>query len=112
MLIDINKVLIITMVPSEYTEKIREEVCKKGAGTIGNYNYCSFLSKGIGTFEPNNQATPFIGENNKLEFVKEDKLEFVCNIDDVKEVLKALRKAHPYEEPGINLIPLLDPNKF
>ena len=59
-------------------------------------------------FECCDKANPYIGENNKLEFVDEDKLEFICDIGKVKEVVKELRKVHPYEEPAIDIVPLID----
>ena len=112
MYLDINKVKIVTAVPSSSTEKVRNAMCEAGAGIIGNYTYCSNLVKSLGTFIPNENANPTIGEKNKMEFVEEDKLEVVCNIKDVKNVVKVLRKAHPYEEPAIEVIPLLDINKI
>ncbi len=60
----------------------------------------------------NDNANPYIGENNKLEFVEEEKLEFVCDIDKVKTVISKLREVHPYEEPAIDIIPLLDEVNF
>ena len=53
-----------------------------------------------------------IGKCNHLEFVEEDRLEVVCDIKNVKTVLKALRDTHPYEEPVIDIIPLLDESLF
>jgi hypothetical protein len=43
-----------------------------------------------------------------MEFIEEDKLEFICDIDNVKFVLSELRKVHPYEEPAIDIVPLID----
>ena len=53
-----------------------------------------------------------IGTNNKLEFVEEVKLEFVCDIANVKTVLKNLREVHPYEEPAIDIVPILNESVF
>lgn len=112
MKVDINKVKIITTIPLANVDEVRNALCDAGAGIIGNYTHCSMSSKCIGTFKPNDEAKPYIGENNKLEFVEEEKLEVVCNIDKVKTVLSELRKAHPYEEPAIDIIPLLDEEDF
>ena len=49
---------------------------------------------------------------NKIEYVDEEKLEFVCNVEDVREVLKTIRQVHPYEEPAIDIVPLIDENSF
>lgn len=51
-------------------------------------------------------------KKNNLEFVDEEKLEVVCDVKEVKEVILILRKVHPYEEPAIDIIPLIDENYF
>lgn len=66
------------------------------------------LLNGISTFKPNEQANPFIGKENLLEYVEEIRLEVLCDISLVTQVLETIRKVHPYEEPGIDIIPLLD----
>lgn len=110
--ININRVKIIVTIPIENVEEVRNTICKAGAGIIGNYAYCSTSTKCIGTFKPNNNANPYIGENNKLEFVEEEKLEVVCDINNVKRIISKLRGTHPYEEPAIDIIPLLDEEDF
>lgn len=110
--IDIKKVKIIVTVPVENTDGVRKAICNEGAGVIGNYTHCSMSTKCIGTFKPNDQANPYIGENNKMEFVEEDKLEVVCDIDSVKNVILKSREVHPYEEPAIDIIPLIDESNF
>lgn len=109
---DINKVKIFVTVPYNNTEDIRNVACSNGAGIIGNYSYCTTCSKVVGTFIPNDNAKPFIGNNNKLEVVEEDKLEFVCNIEIAKDVITAIRKVHPYEEPAIDIVTLIDENSL
>jgi len=106
--INVKKVKIIVTIPIESVEKVRNAICEEGAGIIGNYTYCTMSTKCIGTFKPDDNANPYIGEKNKLEFVNEEKLEAVCDINIVKKVLKRLREVHPYEEPEIDIIPLID----
>ena len=106
--IDINKVKIVVTVPIENVDEVRNAICEEGAGIIGNYTHCSMTTKCIGTFRPTNEANPYIGEKNKLEIVEEEKLEVICDINIVKKVLKRLREVHPYEEPEIDIIPLID----
>ncbi len=106
--IDIKKVKIIVTVPVQNVNEVRNAICNEGAGIIGNYTHCSMTTKCTGTFIPNNNANPYIGEKNKLEFVEEEKLEVVCKVEIVKKVLKKLREVHPYEEPGIDIIPLIN----
>jgi len=110
--IEINRVKIFVTVPCESTEKVRNAVCNAGAGIIGEYEYCTTSVKSTGTFIPSNNANPYIGESNKLEVVEEDKLEFICDIAKAKHVISELRKVHPYEEPAIDIVPLIDENKL
>ena len=109
---NINKVKIIVTVPRDNTKEVRDAICSEGAGIIGNYTNCSMSTECIGTFIPNDNANPYIGESNKLEYVEEDKLEVVCPIEKVKNVLIKLRSVHPYEEPAIDIVPLLDESNF
>ncbi len=109
---NVEKVKISVTVPADSLEKVRNAICEAGAGVIGNYTYCSYSSKVVGTFKPNEKANPYIGKNGELKFVDEEKLEVVCNVSKVNEVITALRKAHLYEEPAIEIIPLLTEGSF
>lgn len=110
--LNVNRVKIAVTIPIKNVDEVRNAICEAGSGIIGNYTYCSMSTKCIGTFKPNDSANPYIGENNKLEFVEEEKLEVVCNINNVKNVISKLREVHPYEEPAIDIIPLLDEEDF
>lgn len=110
--ININRVKIIFTIPLKNVDEVRNTICGVGAGIIGNYTYCSTSTKVLGTFKANDNANPYIGEKNKLEFVEEEKIEVVCDIENVKKVIQELRKIHPYEEPSIDIIPLLDEENF
>lgn len=110
--IDFNKVKIFVTIPIKNVDKVREAMCEAGAGIIGNYSCCTSSVKSVGTFKPNDKAHPYIGENNKMEFVEEEKLEAVCDVNNVKNVISKLREVHPYEEPEMDIVPLLDETCF
>lgn len=110
--IKINKVKISVTIPEENVKEIRNAICKNGAGIIGNYTYCTLSTKCIGTFKPNEKADPYIGDKNELEFVKEEKLETICDVKIVKKIISIIKENHPYEEPVIDIIPLMDENDF
>jgi hypothetical protein len=105
---ELKRVKIITYAPPENIESIRQAVCSAGAGNIGNYSDCSTRIKCIGTFKPLKEAEPFIGQTDKLEEVEENILEVTCSVEKAKEVITEIRKMHPYEEPVIDIIPLLE----
>ncbi len=96
-------VKIETFVPEAYADKVREAMGKAGAGKIGKYSFCSFSVKGTGRFLPGKGAKPAVGKVGKLESVKEEKIEARCERSKLKEVIRAIRKAHPYEEAVIDV---------
>ncbi|MHA6259473.1 Nif3-like dinuclear metal center hexameric protein [Sporosarcina sp. CAU 1771] len=97
---------LIIFSPVSHSEEIRHALLKAGAGSIGDYEGCSFTSHGEGRFTPVEGANPFIGALNKVEQVKEEKIEVVVSSSKKEQVVKAMRKAHPYEEPAYDLIQL------
>ena len=108
MIIDIKQVKIVVYVPSSHTKIVKDTMSKCGLGNIGNYTHCFSTCKTKGEFIPNENANPYIGKQNKLEKVREDRVEAICNIDNVKNVIANIKKVHPYEEPEIDIIPLID----
>jgi hypothetical protein len=98
---------IVVFVPEPDGEAVRMAMGEAGAGRIGNYDYCSFTAKGMGRFRPLDGAKPTIGEIGQLEQVDEERIETVCSEEHLKQVLAAIRRVHPYEEPAIDVHPLL-----
>jgi hypothetical protein len=97
---------IVVYVPEADGEAVRGAMGAVGAGRIGNYADCSFTVKGIGRFRPRAGAHPTIGTVGQLTAVEEERIETVCAEDKLKAVLKAIRAAHPYEEPAIDVYPI------
>ena len=89
---------LVTFSPRANTAKILQALHHAGAGSIGNYEDCAFLTTGTGTFRPNEEATPHIGQARKQEEVTEDRIEVILPkyLQDI--IRSALIKAHPYEE--------------
>ncbi|KKP79919.1 MAG: hypothetical protein A2271_02635 [Candidatus Moranbacteria bacterium RIFOXYA12_FULL_35_19] len=98
-----NNVKIVVFVPESHTNIVRESIGKAGAGKIGNYTHCSFSSKGIGRFKPEDGAHPVIGEVGKPESVQEERIEFVCDRNLVKDIIATIKKVHPYEEVALDV---------
>lgn len=103
-----KNVKIVVFVPESHTDIVREAMGKVGAGIIGNYSFCTFSSKGIGRFRPEQGANPHIGSLGKLEEVIEERIETVCLREKLPEVIKAIKKVHPYEEVALDVYPLED----
>lgn len=84
--------------PSENAHQLRQALTQAGAGSIGNYSDCTFSTTGIGTFRPHALANPHIGTTNKLQEVQEQRIEVIFPTYLQKQVLKAMKEVHPYEE--------------
>jgi hypothetical protein len=89
---------VIVFCPLNETELIMKAMFDAGAGRIGNYDQCCFQTQGVGQFRPLEGSDAFVGSCNKLEYVDEIKLEMVCEDSVITNVIKAMKKAHPYEE--------------
>ena len=100
---------LVVFVPTEALDAVREALFAAGAGRIGNYERCSWHTLGTGTFRGGEGSAPSVGSAGRDERVQEARLETVYPVAREEEVVRALRDAHPYEEPAFDLYPLLDP---
>ncbi|HSW69331.1 MAG TPA: hypothetical protein VLI69_04130 [Gammaproteobacteria bacterium] len=98
-------VTLVTTVPESHADSVREAIGHAGAGKIGNYSHCSFSTKGMGRFMPNKGSSPFIGKNEVIEMVVEERIEVPCSRSILDDVIKAIKKSHPYEQPMIAVFP-------
>src|SRR3954466_4472083 len=99
---------LVVFVPTEALDDVKEALFAAGAGRIGNYERCSWHTLGTGTFRAGEGSSPSVGTIGRDERVQEARLETVYPIDREADVVRALRAAHPYEEPAFDLYALLD----
>ena len=76
---------------------------------IGDYERCSWYTKGTGTFLAGEGAEPALGEVGEEERVDEYRVEIVVPAESLTAAVAALRAAHPYEEVAVDLYPLRTP---
>ena len=98
--------LISFYVPLESKEKVKNAMFQKKAGKVGRYESCSFETKGKGQFKPMKDSNPHIGNIDQISSVDEFKVEMVCEKKYIKDVVKEMKAAHPYEEVAYNIIKL------
>ncbi len=102
---------LTVFIPKGYEYTVRDSVFKAGAGKIGEYQGCSFMGHGTGTFFPLEGTDPFIGTKGSLNYVEEGRMEVLVRSDQVNKVVESLIKAHPYEEVAYDLYPLKNSQK-
>jgi dinuclear metal center YbgI/SA1388 family protein len=97
---------LTTYTIAENAEKLRNALFDAGAGNIGNYEDCSFSSKGIGTYMGNEHSNPQLGE--RFEFVQGDEIKIEVTFEKhmESEILKALFSTHAYEEVAYEIYEL------
>jgi hypothetical protein len=103
----LNRKLVV-FVPPTALDDVRDALFAAGAGRIGDYERCSWYTEGTGTFLGGEGTSPTVGARGREERVPELRLETVVPDERVREVVAALRRAHPYEEPAFDLYPLAE----
>ena len=98
---------LVVFVPKEAVDAVRDAVFAAGAGRIGDYERCSWYAAGTGTFLGGETTDPTVGERGREERVPELRLETVFPEERHDDVVEALRRSHPYEEPAFDVYPLL-----
>ena len=102
---------LVTFTIPENAEELRNALFDAGAGNIGNYENCSFNSKGIGTYMGNENSKPVIGE--RFEFVQGEEIKIEVTFEKHLEykILKALFQHHTYEEVAYEITELKNTNQ-
>ncbi|GCC51355.1 Nif3-like dinuclear metal center hexameric protein [Chryseotalea sanaruensis] len=102
---------LVTFIPQTHANEVLSALHDAGAGQIGNYKNCSFIVEGTGSFQPNEMANPNIGEAGKQEKVDEIRAEVIFPNHLEKNILKALKQSHPYEEVAYYISSLHNENQ-
>lgn len=97
---------LVTYAPIEETATIKQALFDAGAGQIGNYQDCSFVSTGTGSFRGNEDSSPTIGTKRELQTVTESKIEVTFEKHSETKILKTLFDQHSYEEVAYEIYTL------
>lgn len=108
MQLDITEVKLEIYTPQEYVEELRNALTLLGACRIGDYDHVVSYQDTKGFWRPLEQSNPFNGEKGTICSGSEIKMEVRCPADQVREALRTIRTIHPYEEPVVNILPLLN----
>ncbi|QAA80283.1 Nif3-like dinuclear metal center hexameric protein [Aequorivita sp. H23M31] len=102
---------LITFIPKNMVEKVRNAIFEAGGGRIGNYENCSFNIDGKGSFKGNESSNPVIGKRGETHFEEEVQLGITFERHLQKDIIDALLKSHPYEEVAYEITTLENPNQ-
>jgi hypothetical protein len=107
-MLDSEQYLIVTFIPPECLDRLQAALTHAGAGRVGNYDHCMAVSPVTGYWRPLQGSNPYQGELGKIESAAELKVETSCRREHVAQVIQAIRSVHPYEEPVIQVLPILN----
>lgn len=97
---------LVVFVPADHAEKLKSALFAVGCGVQGLYDSCAYTTEGSGQFRPLEGAQPYLGETQRLEHVKEERIEMIYPTGLQRAVVQAVYDNHPYEEPAFDLLPL------
>lgn len=93
-------------VPTKAAEVLKDALFEAGAGNIGNYDECSFSTRGEGTYRAGEGAKPALGEIGKRHHEPEVKVEVLLPEYLRHQIVHVMKKNHPYEEVAYDLVSL------
>lgn len=99
-------------VPRTHCDSLRAALFSAGAGSIGNYDQCSFNMEGYGTFRPLDGSNPTLGTVMNQARVEETCIDFVYSVENERKILLAMFENHPYEEVAYDILALENNNRF
>jgi len=94
---------LVTYTIRDNADKVRNALFEAGAGSIGNYDKCSFNSEGTFTYQGNEKSEPTIGQRGVLSTGTETKIEVVYAKHLESKIIKALKENHIYEEVAVEI---------
>lgn len=106
----LNKVSVF--VPVSHIEEVVDAMHEAGAGKIGDYDHCNFKVEGVGSYRPQENSNPFIGEHGKVSHEKEAKVEMIVSKHFTSKVVEAMLNNHPYEEVAYDIHALENENNY
>lgn len=105
-----NQYKLVVFVPKANLEFVANKIFNLGGGIIGEYEECSFQVGGTGTFRGLDNSNPVLGKKQVFEKVEEVRLEVLVDSWKLNNILRGIRKVHPYEEPAIDVYQVQNDN--
>jgi dinuclear metal center YbgI/SA1388 family protein len=102
---------LVTFVPIDDSEKVRNAIFNAGGGVISEYDCCSFNVDGMGSFRGSDNTNPYVGQKGEIHFEPEVRIEVILPEYLKNKVVTALIKEHPYEEVAYDIYALENEHK-
>lgn len=102
------KIFIFSPDDESTIAQIINAAAQAGAGEVGNYSECAFITRGTGQWKSEQGSKPKVGAVGEVSHEPQVKIEMICPEEKIDGVIASVKRIHPYEEPEINVVNLLD----
>lgn len=103
---EVEQLKLVFFCPQDNVDAVMDACSEAGAGQIGLYRRCAFMSPGTGTFMGEEGSNPTVGQAGRIERVAEVRVEMLLPSTRQRAVSRALLRSHPYEEPAFDFLQL------
>lgn len=103
---------VVVFVPTAQVADVEKAMFAAGAGRIGDYDCCSYRLSGEGHYHALEGANPFAGAVGEYHTEPETRVEVIVEAAQCGAVVKAMLKAHPYEEPAFDVVQLDNESRY
>lgn len=94
---------LVVFVPVDMKDALLNALFDAGAGNIGNYSECSFVTTGTGSFKAGSNTHPYTGEIGQSHHEEEARAEVIFPEWMQAQIIAAMLRHHPYEEVAYDL---------
>ena len=105
---DFKELKLEIFIPESHLSVLRSALQSIGAGCLGNYDSCLAYSRVTGSWRPLHGSHPYLGMEGEVSEAEEIKVDVNIQAGDLERTLNAIYEVHPYEEPLVNVIPILN----
>ena len=105
---EIREVKLEIYIPEEFVEPLRDALVRIGLCRVGNYSHVISYQDTKGFWKPLENSNPYQGIKGEICAGSESKMEVRCPVEKAAQAMTVIREVHPYEEPLINIVPLLN----
>ncbi len=96
-----------TCIPRGHLDRLMDGVSSSISPLYPGYDRCFSYWPVTGTWRPLEGSSPYLGAVGRIETAEEMRVEFAVSEEDLGKAVEAVRRLHPYEEPAIDVIPMI-----
>ncbi|MCL2296275.1 MAG: hypothetical protein FWC29_04250 [Methanomassiliicoccaceae archaeon] len=98
---------ISVAIPADHKDRLLDEINDSMRQIYPGYDRVFSIAKTEGTWRPLEGSDPFIGRTGEITVEEELRIDFAVKAEDLRNVILAIRRVHPYEEPAIDILPMI-----